>query len=178
MNILAHLFRTEDNLIDPRNWKRLWYFSYSNLCIFTSEQLNNKLLTGQVENSENSEILEISGIFFLRFLSPSFRFWVQGKIENLEIRKLGKIVPRFFRFTRSTSFLFATFPRTLIFNILQYAIPYFLSMSCFVFKAFQKVFSFTKNIYLKYYLVLMRYICCEMYLSIFYFIYLFYSTFI
>ena len=58
--------RTEDNLIGPRNWKRLWYFSYSNLCIFTSEQLNNKLLIGLGNIGK-------LGIFFLRFLNPSFQ---------------------------------------------------------------------------------------------------------
>ena len=43
------------------------------------------------------------GNFFPRFLNRSFRFWLQGKIENLEIRKLGIIFPRF------PSFQFATF---------------------------------------------------------------------
>ena len=49
------------------------------------------------------------GIFFPRFLNASFRFWLQGKIENLEIRKLGIIFPRFPRFPRFPSFRFATF---------------------------------------------------------------------
>ena len=40
------------------------------------------------------------GNFFLRCLNPSFRFWLQGKIENLEIRKLGIIFLRFSRFLK------------------------------------------------------------------------------
>ena len=53
--------------------------------------------------------LENLGNFFPRFLNPSFRFWLYGKIENSEIRKLGIIFPRFPRFPTFPSFGFATF---------------------------------------------------------------------
>ena len=54
------------------------------------------------------------GNSFPRFLNPSFRFWLLGKIENLEIRKLGIIFPRFpsFRFASfhfSKNFFFSIF---------------------------------------------------------------------
>ena len=43
------------------------------------------------------------GCFLPRFLNSSFRFWLSGKIENSEVRKLGII------FLRLPSFRFATF---------------------------------------------------------------------
>ena len=55
---------------------------------------------------ENLGNLKNLGNFFPRFLNPSFRFWLQGKIENSEIRKPGIIFPRFPRFP---SFGFANF---------------------------------------------------------------------
>ena len=69
------------------------------------------------------------GNFFLRFLNLIFQFWLQGKIENLEIRKLGIIFLRFPRFLRFLSFRFATFSffKELFFlSILQYS---FLELS-------------------------------------------------
>ena len=80
--------------------------------------------------------LEKTGNFFPRFLNPSFRFWPYGKIENLEIRKLGTIFSRFPRFPSFRFANFSFFKNLLSVNILQYAIPYFLSMLCIVFKAF------------------------------------------
>ena len=40
----------------------------------------------QIENSETSEILEISEILFRVFLLPSFRFCLTAKIENLDLK--------------------------------------------------------------------------------------------
>ena len=75
--------------------KRTWW----------QKQLFSKLLeiTGQVENSETSEI------FFLIFLNPSFWFCPAAKIKNSDIRKLGIIFQRFPRFPNFLSFRFATF---------------------------------------------------------------------
>ena len=62
------------------------------------------------------------GNFFPRFLNPNFRFWLQGKIENSEIRILGIIFARFLRFSTFPSFRFAIFSfyKKLFFNILKY----------------------------------------------------------
>ena len=87
------------------------------------------------------------GNFFPRFLNPSFRFWLWDKIENLEIRKLGILFPRFPKFSRFLSFRFATFSffkKPFLFNILQQGIPYFLSMLCFVSKPLKVFFSSPK----------------------------------
>ena len=62
--------------------------------------------------------------FFPRFLNLSFQFWQQGKIENLEIKKLRITFPRFQRFPTFLSFWFATF-----------------SFSFFFFPIFRNVFS-------------------------------------
>ena len=40
----------------------------------------------QIETSETSEISEISEILFRVFLFPSFRLWLQAKIENLDLK--------------------------------------------------------------------------------------------
>ena len=55
------------------------------------------------------------GNFFPFFLNLSFRFWLQGKIENSEIRKLGITFPRFSRFPTFPSFRFATFSFSFLF---------------------------------------------------------------
>ena len=49
------------------------------------------------------------------FLNPSFRFWLQCKIENSEMRKLRTLFPRFPRFR---SFRFATFSFLISFILL------------------------------------------------------------
>ena len=64
------------------------------------------------------------GNFFPKFLSPSFEFWLQGKIENSDIRKLGIIFPRFPTFPIFPSFRFAIFSFfknfSKVFSILKY----------------------------------------------------------
>ena len=47
---------------------------------------------------------------FPRFLNAGFRFWLKGKIENLEIRKLGLKFPGFPRFSSFPSFRPGRFP--------------------------------------------------------------------
>ena len=66
--------------------------------------------------------------FFSEIFKSDFSFWLQGKIENLEIRKLRIIFLRFPRFLRFLSFRFATFSffKELFFSILQYS---FLELS-------------------------------------------------
>ena len=49
----------------------------------------------QIENSETSEISEISEKLFRVFLFPSFQFCPTAKIENLDLKSLGKKYPRF-----------------------------------------------------------------------------------
>ena len=44
----------------------------------------------QIENSEKSEISEISKKLFRVFLFPSFRFFPTAKIENSDLKFLGK----------------------------------------------------------------------------------------
>ena len=50
----------------------------------------------QIENSETSEILEISEILFQVFLFPSFQFCPIAKIENSDL-KISKKNLRVFR---------------------------------------------------------------------------------
>ena len=52
----------------------------------------------QIENSETSEISEISEKLFRVFLFPSFQFCPTAKIENLDLKSLGKKYPGFPRF--------------------------------------------------------------------------------
>ena len=56
----------------------------------------------QIENSEKSEISEISEKLLRFFLFPSFRFCPTAKIEGFT--NLGKTIPRFPRFPRFPSF--------------------------------------------------------------------------
>ena len=60
--------------------------------------------------------------FFQRISNPSFRFWLQGKIENSEMGKLGIIFPRFPRFPTFPSFRLAicSFFTKFFFSILKY----------------------------------------------------------
>ena len=58
----------------------------------------------EVENSETSKILEF---VFHVILNPSFWFWLSGKIENWDMRKLGIIFPRFPRVFASQLFQFS-----------------------------------------------------------------------
>ena len=44
----------------------------------------------QIENSERSRISEISQKLFLVFLFPSFQFFPTTKIENSDLKILGK----------------------------------------------------------------------------------------
>ena len=87
--------------------------------------------------------------FFLRFLN--FGLWLQVKIENLEIRKLEIIFPRFARFPRFLSFSIQYF---FIFHFFQYSTVGNSALYIYV----MCVFSFTKNIYSEYYHVVIRYI--------------------
>ena len=80
---------------------------YFVLFVLSNLHMNNHLsnyisIHGQVENLENSET-------FSEIFKSEFSIWLQGKIENLEIRKLGIMFPRFPRFPRFPSFRFATF---------------------------------------------------------------------
>ena len=47
--------------------------------------------------------------FFSKIFKSDFPFWLQGKTENWEIRKLGITFPRFSRFPTFLSFRLATF---------------------------------------------------------------------
>ena len=112
------------------------------------------------------------GNFFPRFINPNFRFWLQHKIENLEIRKLGIIFQRFLRFPRFPSFRFPSFSffKKLFFSIF-YSRQFCTFYLCYVlfskpFKAFfpsPKIY--VQNITLSLPGREMRYyLCCEMHL--------------
>ena len=68
------------------------------------KKLRTKMKKWQIENSEKSEISEISEELFRVFLFPSFRFCPTAKIENSDLKIVEKIFPRFPRFPRFTSF--------------------------------------------------------------------------
>ena len=79
----------------------------------------------QIENSEKSEISEISEKLFRVFFFPSFRFCPTAKIENSDLKNSDKKFLRFPRFPKFPSFRpgrqFSTF-------ILQKIFP-FVSLS-------------------------------------------------
>ena len=58
----------------------------------------------QIENSETSEILEISEILFRVFLFPSFRFCPTAKIENSDSKIFKKKIPNFLRDSKFSEF--------------------------------------------------------------------------
>ena len=58
----------------------------------------------QIENSETSEILEISEVLFRVFLFPSFRFCPTAKIGNSDSKIFKKKIPNFLRFSSFPSF--------------------------------------------------------------------------
>ena len=68
------------------------------------KKLRTKMKKWQIENSEKSEISEISEELFRVFLFPSFRFCPTAKIENSDLKIVEKFFPRFPRFPRFTSF--------------------------------------------------------------------------
>ena len=55
-------------------------------------KLTKKMKKWQIENSEKSQISEK---LFRVFFFPSFRFWLQGKIENSDLKILEKNVRDF-----------------------------------------------------------------------------------
>ena len=89
--------------------------------------------------------------FFSENFKSEFSILALCKIENLEIRKLGIISPRFPRFSRFPSFDLPVLhfsKNVFFFNILQQAISYFLSMLCFaLFSKPFKVFFPSPKIY-------------------------------
>ena len=84
-----------------------FFFCLSFLCISNKFFITKLLWPGRKLGRLGN--LGKLGIFFPIFLDPSFRFWLWGKIENLEIRKLGILFPRFPRFRFATFSLFKTF---------------------------------------------------------------------
>ena len=69
--------------------------------------------------------------FFSEIFISEFSILAVGQIENLEIRKLGIIFPRFLRFPKSPSFRFATFSFSfLIFFLFYKSSVIFLKTLC------------------------------------------------
>ena len=93
--------------------------------------------------------------FFSRPLNVTFRFWLYGKIENLEIKKLGIIFPSFpsFRFATFSFFKKRFFQYSLVGNSILsiYVMFCFQSLlKCFFFhqKYMLKIFPCCNEIYL------------------------------
>ena len=74
--------------------------------------------------------------------------------EICEISEVSEfLICHFFIFQKTFSFQYSTVGNSVLSIYVM-----------FCFKAFESVFFFTKNICSKYYLAIMRYICCEIYL--------------
>ena len=114
---------------------------------------------GQVKNSENPEISEISEIFFEIFKSE-FLILTVGKNRKRGNKKTQNNISEISEFSISYFFIFQ---KTFFFQYSTVGNSLLLIYVVFCFQS-RLFFSFTKNIYSKYYLVVMRYICCEMYL--------------
>ena len=93
----------KDYLYTRPEWLRLKRKLFETKLSRIFQHLNIGRSGQKVGNLGNRENL---GKFFSRFVDPSFRFWLWGKIENSEIRKVGIIFSRFPRFPTFQNFLF------------------------------------------------------------------------
>ena len=96
----------KDCLYTRPEWLRLKRKLFETKLSRIFQHLNIGRSGQKVGNLGNPENL---GNFFPIFIDPSFWFWLWGKIENSEKRKVGIIFSRFPRFPTFQSFRFVAF---------------------------------------------------------------------
>ena len=106
--------------------------------------------------------------FFSEIFKSEFSILAVGQNRKLGNKKTRNNISEISEISKVSEFpicQFFIFQKTFFFSIF-YSRQFLTFNLCRVLfsKPFKLFFSFTKNIYSKYYLVVMRYICCEMYL--------------
>ena len=104
---------------------------------------------------------------FSEIFKSEFSILAMGQNRKLGNKKTRNTISEISEISEVSEFLichFFIFQKTFSFQYSTVGNSVLSIYVMFCFKAFESVFFFTKNICSKYYLAIMRYICCEIYL--------------